>query len=70
MSESLDKQVNVQKESLKKTSGVLANSLKSMKKCAMKMKERKTVLYFKKVVICVKQNLGVKKVRDQSEAAL
>ena len=37
----LDKQVNVQKESLKKTSGVHASSRKPTKKCAMKMKERK-----------------------------
>ena len=55
MSELLDKQVNVQKESLKKirqtsectkrefekTSGVHASSRKPTKKCAMKMKERK-----------------------------
>ena len=41
MSELLDKQVNVQKESLKKTSGVHATSRKPTKKCAMKMKERK-----------------------------
>ena len=40
MSELLDKQVNVQKESLKKTSGVHASSHKPMKQCAMKMKER------------------------------
>ena len=38
MSELLDKQVNVQKESLKKTSGIHANSRKPTKKCAMKMK--------------------------------
>ena len=43
MSELLDKQVNVQKESLKKTSGVHASSRKPTKKCAMKMKERKKV---------------------------
>ena len=36
MSELLDKQVNVQKESLKKTSGIHASP---RKKCAMKMKE-------------------------------
>ena len=41
MSELLDKQVNVQKESLKKTSGVHASSRKPTKKCAMKMKETK-----------------------------
>ena len=35
MSELLDKQVNVQKESLKKTSGIHASP---RKKCAMKMK--------------------------------
>ena len=40
MSELLDKQVNVQKESLKKTSGVHTSSRKPTKKCAMKMKER------------------------------
>ena len=39
MSELLDKQANVQKESLKKTSGVHASSRKPTKKCAMKMKE-------------------------------
>ena len=43
MSELLDKQVNVQKESLKKTSGIHASSHKPTKKCAMKMKERKKV---------------------------
>ena len=41
MSELLDKQVNVQKESLKKSSGVHASSRKPTKKCAMKIKERK-----------------------------
>ena len=43
MSELLDKQMNVQKESLKKTSRVHASSRKPTKKCAMKMKERKKV---------------------------
>ena len=38
ISELLHKQVNVQKESLKKTSGVYTNSCKPMKKCVMKMK--------------------------------
>ena len=47
MSELLDKQLNVQKESLKKTSRVHVSpqgSRKPTKKCAMKMKvkERKT----------------------------
>ena len=41
MSELLDKQVNVQKESLKKASGLHATSHKPTKKCVMKMKERK-----------------------------
>ena len=41
MSELLDKQVNVQKESLKTFSRVHASSCKPTKKCAMKMKERK-----------------------------
>ena len=41
MSELFDKEVNVQKESLKKTSGVYASSHKPTKKCAMKMKETK-----------------------------
>ena len=41
MSELVDKQVNVQKESLKKLPGFTQNSHKPMKKCAMKMKERK-----------------------------
>ena len=39
MSELVDKQVNVQKESLKKTTGFTQNSRKPTKKCAMKMKE-------------------------------
>ena len=39
MSELFDKEVNVQKESLKKTSGVHASSRMPTKKCAMKMKE-------------------------------
>ena len=37
MSELLDKQVNVQKESLKKTFRVHASSRKPTKKCAMKI---------------------------------
>ena len=41
MSELVDKQVNVQKESLKKLPGFTQNSHKPMKKCAMKMKETK-----------------------------
>ena len=48
MSELVDKQVNVQKESLKKLPGFTQNSRKPtqnsrkpMKKCAMKMKETK-----------------------------
>ena len=40
MSELVDKQVNVQKESLKKLPGFTQNSRKPTKKCAMKMKER------------------------------
>ena len=40
MSELVDKQVNVQKESLKKLLGFTQNSHKPTKKCAMKMKER------------------------------
>ena len=40
MSELFDKEVNAQKESLKKTSGVHASSRMPTKKCAMKMKER------------------------------
>ena len=39
MSELFDKEVNAQKESLKKTSGVHASSHMPTKKCAMKMKE-------------------------------
>ena len=39
MSELFDKEVNAQKESLKKTSGVHASSPMPTKKCAMKMKE-------------------------------
>ena len=39
MSELVDKQVNVQKESLKKLPGFTQNSRKPTKKCAMKMKE-------------------------------
>ena len=41
MSELFDKEVNVQKESFKITSGVHASSRKHTKKCAMKMKEIK-----------------------------
>ena len=41
MSELFDKEVNAQKESLKKTSGVHVSSHKPTKKCAMKMKEEK-----------------------------
>ena len=41
MSELLDKQVNVQKESLKKLSGFMQAPVSPRKKCAMKMKERK-----------------------------
>ena len=40
MSELLDKLLNVQKESLKKTSWVHASSCKPTKKCVMKMKEK------------------------------
>ena len=39
MSELFDKEVNAQKESLKKTSGVHASSRMPMEKCAMKMKK-------------------------------
>ena len=39
MSELIDKQVNVQKESLKKTSGVHAKLPQAHEKCVMKMKE-------------------------------
>ena len=39
MSELFDKEVNAQKESLKKTSGVHVSSRMPTKKCAMKMKE-------------------------------
>ena len=41
MSELVDKQVNVQKESLKKLPGFTQNSRKPTKKCAIKMKETK-----------------------------
>ena len=41
MSELVDKQVNVQKESLKKTSGDHAKLPQVHEKCAMKMKETK-----------------------------
>ena len=41
MSELFDKEVNAQKESLKKPSGVHASSHMPTKKCAMKMKQRK-----------------------------
>ena len=40
MSELLDKQVNVQKESLKKLPGFTKAPASPRKKCAMKMKER------------------------------
>ena len=41
MSELFDKEVNAQKESLKKSYGFHASSCKPMKKCVMKMKETK-----------------------------
>ena len=41
MSKLFDKEVNAQKESLKKTFGVHGGSHMPMKKCAMKMKETK-----------------------------
>ena len=41
MSELFDKEVNAQKESLKKTFGVHGGSRMPTKKCAMKMKETK-----------------------------
>ena len=41
MSELVDKQVNVQKESLKKLPRFTQNSRKPTKKCAMKMKANK-----------------------------
>ena len=41
MSELVDKQVNVQKEGLKKLPGFTQNSHKPTKKCVMKMKETK-----------------------------
>ena len=50
MSELLDKQVNVQKESLKKTFGVHASSRKPTKKCAMKMKEKINDCCVKKIL--------------------
>ena len=40
MSELFNKEMNAQKESLKKTSGVHASSRMPTKKCAMKMKQR------------------------------
>ena len=43
MSELLDKQVNLQKESLKKLPGFTQAPASPRKKCAMKMKERKKV---------------------------
>ena len=43
MSELVDKQVNVQKESLKKLPGFTQNSRKPTKKCAMKMKQRNII---------------------------
>ena len=41
MSELLDKQVNVQKESLKKLPGFTKAPASPRKKCAMKMKQRR-----------------------------
>ena len=43
MSELLDKQVNVQKESLKKLLGLTKAPASPRKKCAMKIKERKKI---------------------------
>ena len=55
MSELLDKQVNVQKESLKNTSGIHANSRKPTKKVCdenerKKVEEKKTTAASKKVL--------------------
>ena len=44
MSELFDKEVNAQKESFKKSSGIHASSHKLTKKCAMKVKQRKMML--------------------------
>ena len=49
MSKLFDKEVNAQKESLKKTSGAHESSHKPMKKCAMKMNERR-----RKSDVCIK----------------
>ena len=40
MSKLFDKEVNAQKESLKKTSGIHASSCMATKKCAMKIKNK------------------------------
>ena len=48
MSELLDKQVNVQKESLKKTSGIHASSRKPTKKVCDENERKKEVLEEKK----------------------
>ena len=40
MSELVDKQVNVEKENLKKTFGIYTKLPQAHEKCAMKMKER------------------------------
>ena len=40
MNELFDKEVNAQKESLKKSSWIHVSSWKPMRKCAMKMKEK------------------------------
>ena len=49
MSELVDKQVNVQKESLKKLPGFTQSSSKPTKKCAMKMRHKEKKLRAPKI---------------------
>ena len=51
MSELFDKEVNVQKETLKKTSRVHASSRMPTKKCAMKMKQKKNDAHVKMFLV-------------------
>ena len=69
MSELVDKQVNVQKESLKKTSGIHAKLPQAHEKCVMKMKERNKQTNKEKNDGCLKYFLmeeGVYKARAKN----
>ena len=64
MSELLDKQVNVQKESLKKLPGFMQAPTSPRKKCAMKMKENDSHIKF----FVVKGRTSLGRIRRMAEA--